>query len=542
MSWLDDWGTRRNRRILAAAGTALAVVPLAASLYAVDAHTRTQARAQVREIAEDTLAFAENAVSNGLMTLTALGMAGIERCDDRAVGLMLDAIYEQFAVKEIGITEPDGRITCSHIGKQIDVTVISRMEHDIYTGATLMLVEMGAADRLGLMLYREPPASGEPGLSVTVPSDALTTASAPRAVRETARGVLKTRDGKVAGHLASFGIPFDAPAAEDAAAVTIASTRYPIVIDLSVPMQTFRERNADLYGYAVLGGVVGGVVILGVTILILRRPRSLAARLRDAAASDAFIPHYQPVLDIRSGRLIGCEALMRWQKPDGSIVPPADFIDVAERSGLASEMTRSLMRHIRSDLDGVFGVRPHLKIGINLFDAHFDDPATVSDIRHLFGGSAIGFGQLMFELTERRPLRDTERARAIIGDLRALGCSVALDDAGTGYSGLAHLQELGIDTVKIDKMFVDVLNVNPESAPIVDSLINLGHDLGMQVIAEGVETQEQLDYLHRRGADAAQGFLFSPPLPRAAFLSLVEAVSPLPQPTVVGRLELRQAG
>ena len=268
---------------------------------------------------------------------------------------------------------------------------------------------------------------------------------------------------------------------------------------------------------------------LGVALLIylLRRPPNDIARMVEAETRGEFVPYYQPVIDIVTGRLVGCEVLVRWVKPDGTVVMPNAFIHLAESSGLAAAMTLSVMSSVRKDLNRAFGARPHLTIAINLFNAHFARLRTASDVERTFRGAAIAPSQLIFELTERLPLRSVARARVVIRQLQAMGARVALDDAGTGHSGLAHLQQLGVDIVKIDKFFVDSIGAGGTAAPIVDSLIRLGHDLGMEVVAEGVETFEQLDYLRGHGCDQAQGYLFSPPLQARAFLDLVEAMEPL---------------
>ena len=141
--------------------------------------------------------------------------------------------------------------------------------------------------------------------------------------------------------------------------------------------------------------------------------------------------------------------LIRWRKPDGSILPPGAFIGLAEATGLAIPMTRALMMNVVDEMEDLHEMRPDLKLGINLFDDHFENLDIVEDIKAIFGPSKISYNQLMFEVTERQPLNDIERARIVIRNMRSLGCKVALDDAGTGHGGLAYLQQLGLDVIKI---------------------------------------------------------------------------------------------
>jgi sensor c-di-GMP phosphodiesterase-like protein len=162
-----------------------------------------------------------------------------------------------------------------------------------------------------------------------------------------------------------------------------------------------------------------------------------------------------------------------------------------------------------------------------LFDDHFESLRIIRDIETIFGRSQIAYKQVTLEITERQPLANIDRARVVIRRLQELGARVALDDAGTGHGGLAYLQQLGIDVIKIDKLFIDTIDTNDSPSPILDSLIKLGQELGKELVAEGVEAMEQVDYLRSRGVTAAQGFLFAPPLPARAFLDLVAAMDPI---------------
>jgi EAL domain-containing protein (putative c-di-GMP-specific phosphodiesterase class I) len=153
---------------------------------------------------------------------------------------------------------------------------------------------------------------------------------------------------------------------------------------------------------------------------------------------------------------------------------------------------------------------------------HFNDLEILEDVKRIYKDSGIGFEQLCFEVTEQHPLKDLALSRTIIGRIQALGASVALDDVGTGHGGLAYLQKLGVDIIKIDKMFIDDIGSDHSAETIVDTLIELGSQLGLGIIAEGVERQDQADHLRDKGVRHAQGYLFSPPLPGPAFLNLIE--------------------
>jgi sensor c-di-GMP phosphodiesterase-like protein len=247
-----------------------------------------------------------------------------------------------------------------------------------------------------------------------------------------------------------------------------------------------------------------------------------------------FVPYYQPVVDLRSGAIVGAEVLMRWRKPDGSLVPPAAFIPLAESSGLILDMTRALMAAVRDEFGQVLGLRPRVKIGFNLTADHFSNEKIVADIREIFAGSPIRMSQIVLEVTERQPLEDLEMARRVIESLQELGCKVAIDDVGTGHGGLSYMLKLGVNYLKIDKMFVDAIGTERYSTTIIETLINLALSMRMEIFAEGVETFDQVRYLREHGIFLAQGYAFAPPLPGSLFRQLLEAAHPLGTGRAVG--------
>ncbi len=263
---------------------------------------------------------------------------------------------------------------------------------------------------------------------------------------------------------------------------------------------------------------------------LLRRPATVETAIERGLRRREFVPYYQPVFAVATGELVGCEVLIRWVKADGTVVSPGAFIQKAEESGLAVPMTLQLMEKLRDEMAPYYADRPKLKLAINLFADHFNDLSTVEDVRRIFHAGPIRYTQLVFEVTERYPLPNLNRARVAITGLQELGCRVALDDAGTGHGGLAYLQKLGMDQIKIDKLFIDTIGEQSAAAPIVDSLIELGRSMNMEIVAEGVETQAQYAYLRSRGVDCAQGFLFSKPLPGETYAKLIEAMVPLDGP------------
>ncbi len=307
------------------------------------------------------------------------------------------------------------------------------------------------------------------------------------------------------------------------------SARFGISALSEMPRSARDPLTANLWA---IGVAVDLLVMIGVVLVTWwwLRPRPGTHPLDDverALAAGEFVAYYQPIIDITAAKLLGAEVLVRWRKPDGSLISPAAFVPMLEQGGLIMEMTRQLMRRVRTEVGQALVHRPNLHVWFNLTAAHFADDEIVDDVRAIFEGSPIRFSQVVLELTERQPLRSVTATRRVIAALQGLGCSIALDDVGTGHSGLSAILRLGVDIIKIDKLFVDSIVSERHSATIIETLVDLARNMRMFVVAEGVETFEQVTDLRARGIRAAQGYVFSPPLPPASFLSLLEAMDPL---------------
>ncbi|SCX76988.1 putative bifunctional diguanylate cyclase/phosphodiesterase [Thiohalorhabdus denitrificans] len=223
--------------------------------------------------------------------------------------------------------------------------------------------------------------------------------------------------------------------------------------------------------------------------------------------------HFQPQMDLASGRTASAEALLRWGPAGTHPLPPQDVFGMAERAGVLHALTRRVLNASVREC-----ARWHLRgydlgIAVNLSADDLQETGMVEEIRNFLTAWDLPAHRLELEITENAMVADAERAKRILGDLRALGVRIAVDDYGTGYSALGYLKELPVDTLKIDKSFVMRLHQDPEDQAIVRSTIDLGHSLGLQVVAEGVEDGEALHLLRQWGCDRAQGFHLGAPLP-----------------------------
>ncbi len=309
---------------------------------------------------------------------------------------------------------------------------------------------------------------------------------------------------------------------------SLRSKQYPLVMTVSMPRSGVVANHDDLrrIGIVITGGIAL-VILLFALLLTKRQPPDPNAEMARAIRDDEFVPYYQPVVDLQSGRLLGAEVLVRWRAPDGTMIEPGAFVLLLESSGLVLEFTRKLMRRVRQELADAVGPRPYMSIAFNVAPRHFDDALILHDVATIFDGSGIRLSQIVLELTERHEVADLTNMRRTIAALQRVGCKVAIDDVGTGHSGLSYILKLGVDIIKMDKMFVEAIGSEGHSKAIIETLIDLAKNMRMEIIAEGVETFDQVTYLRERGIGAAQGYVFAPPLPAGTFLQLLEAMDPI---------------
>jgi diguanylate cyclase (GGDEF)-like protein len=239
--------------------------------------------------------------------------------------------------------------------------------------------------------------------------------------------------------------------------------------------------------------------------------RFLLRELESAIALQAFDVHYQPIVAAAGGGIVGAEALLRWAHPTRGMIEPSVFIPLAEQNGLMSQLGEIVLRRALAD-----GVRwPKIFVAVNLSPRQIRDRWLVDLVSAIMAETGIASSRVVLEVTEGILIQDPQETLARLEALRALGVSIALDDFGTGYSSMSYLQKFPFDRLKIDRAFVASLAASGNTAAIIHSIVTLGHALGMKVLAEGVETDEQRVLLRLAGCDEMQGFLFARPGPAA---------------------------
>ena len=268
------------------------------------------------------------------------------------------------------------------------------------------------------------------------------------------------------------------------------------------------------------------------------RRLSLAGALRSAIADGEIVLFFQPKAELTTGKIVGVEALARWQHPRLGLIGPSEFVPIAEQTGLIGPLTSHVLEQALRQVREWSEQGEELSVAVNLSARSFLDAQLAVEIPRLLERPGVDARLLELEITESMLMIDPARAKATLERLSAIGLSLSVDDFGTGYSSLANLKRLPVDGIKIDKSFVIDMPHDQSDAAIVRSTIDLAHNLGLRVVAEGVESHEAWRRLEELGCDLAQGFHVSRPIPAEAMTRLLAerraaaeaAASPSPQP------------
>jgi sensor c-di-GMP phosphodiesterase-like protein len=514
--------TRRNLFAIVV-GTVLAGGPFIAFNLWLDNLIERQGESEVTTAAKRAIALAETRVRDAVGALDSLALAGVISCDRQDMESMRRAAFSTIPVKEIAVVGPDGKTLCNHLGLPIGGRDVISSEPLVgASGYRLDIISLPGGERM-VRLLRDV-GSAHNSISALVPTALFLPQVSTRGGPFNGYARIVTAQGATIGEVGSR-------AADSASAnfsADIRSSKFGFDVEVLSPRARIEAEHADLKWFGLFAAGIIMMTVTGFVVLIPRRtPRNPMADIERALEAGEFIPYYQPVVDIRSGQLRGAEVLVRWRKPDGTLVLPGAFIPLMEQSDLIDDLTRRLMRKVCTEVGPALGRRPDLRISFNFAGKLFSEPSIVKDVRSIFVDSPIKFSQVVLEVTERDPIENFTETRQTIAALQGLGFRIAIDDVGTGHSGLSYMLKLGVDIIKIDKMFVDAIGTDRNSTTIVETLVDLARNMRMDVVAEGVENFEQVMHLRTLGVRAAQGYVFAPPLPGSSFLQLVEALDPL---------------
>jgi sensor c-di-GMP phosphodiesterase-like protein len=518
-----------SRTSLKVVAAVLGILIAGAPVVLFNGWLNKQGDAEVAITSAWALESSETRLGQAIAALQDLSARGVDSCRPSHVEAMRQAELLTGPIKQVMLLASNGEVMCTDPG-----AIVLRQEvltSTATTDSSILLDVIRLSNRgerfLRVRKSSRPDKSNleRPNLAALVPASLLLPLASTQDGRRLGYARIAMSDGTPVG---DSGVTPDAATQSAKFLHTLQSKQYPLVISVSMSRTGVVANYEDLrrIGMVMTGGIA--LIILLFALLFSKRdPTDPMAEMARAIRDDEFVPYYQPLVDLQTGQLLGAEVLVRWRRPDGNFVEPNAFVLLLESSGLVLEFTRKLMRLVRKDLADAVGRRPNMSIAFNVAPRHFDDALILHDVGTIFDGSTIRLSQIVLELTERHEVANFTDMRRTIAALQRVGCKIAIDDVGTGHSGLSYILKLGVDIIKIDKIFVEAIGSEGHSKPIIETLIDLAKNMRMEIIAEGVETFDQVTYLRERGIGAAQGYVFAPPLPAATFLQLLEAMDPV---------------
>jgi c-di-GMP phosphodiesterase len=504
--------------------TQIAMVAASLVAFATGGHFAAQAviegqqSRQLEELTEVALRRSEVALDFGAVALDELAKRGPLNCDPASLQAVRLQVYQRSAVKDIRLVNRDGSVICSAYSEtlEFDNGWVDRPEMLPSKDNHLLLFRVDQFSGFALGVLRD--IDARKSLVAILGINSYLFDIMPADLRAHSEVQLELNNGSEVGR---FALKRHAEFAQLVSFNNV-SSRYPLHATIRVERAALQRWNSEAYWPTMtialgLGAVFG--LLLTKTTARLEGP---IADIDRGLARREFKPFYQPTFDLRTGAILGCEVLARWIREDGSIIPPMSFIPLAESSGRIEPMTWQILETALRELYPRLREDRQFKLSFNVVPRHLVSDGFIETLRRVVAGTRVSARQVMLEITERNELPDLDRAAAVVKELRELGFRVAMDDVGVGHSGLSQMKGLGANTIKIDKFFVDTITEGGPAATIVETLARLARDLHMTVIAEGIETLEQVQALIGCGVEEGQGYLVSPPLPFGKFDELME--------------------
>ncbi len=496
-----------------------------AGVYALGQYIDRQARAEqisyVRNLADIILAQAEATLDDGMQAIKAVRDKQISSCTETDMRILGFLTFTHPSLYEIGLFNINGTMLCSNLGLDGQTLQENKVVSGEHEQVSFAMTSSRVPGANAMMINWKNPDGG--GVRVIISPKALYDGFLQNELHSFGHASVKLSNGSLISETGNLWRNEAPDTDKRIVAMERQSVRYPLKVSVEVLAAALPGNLFALRLFVYLGGLVFTLLVGMIISSITRRDTNLRSEINTAIRRKEFIPFYQPIINSKTGAIAGCEVLLRWQKSNGQLISPNLFIPYAEMNGQIIEITRNLMISVRDEMAEFQKDNSGFFYSVNLTADHFDSKDILDDVQEIFDRSVITPQDLIFEITERHPLHDMDTASMIIDGLQSLGSKVAIDDAGTGHGGLAYIQHLGVDKIKIDKMFVEAIDNNSPGAPIVDALITMSRELNISVIAEGVETASQLDYLCRHGAEFLQGFIFAKPMARDSFIQFYNA-------------------
>lgn len=496
-----------------ALGIVSTLLPVVLAIYLSWATARNEETVRLRGLAGQVIERTLLVFREATDTLTAIDAAGLTPCSPEHIAEMRRLAINAPSVEEIGYTE-NGVLRCTSWGvteivvrqtpfdfeTQNGIAVVASLSPAVSGGQPVMALRLDAYNAL---------------VSPTRIVDVLADQTLRVAVAHAGGTVIALRDQDSRGLVGALFQ--DGVGSRDPGLIVVTEQQGEWRVALATPTTMARAIFVRQLALFVPIGAVVGALAAGAVFWLSRKRLSPAGELALAVRRREFVVHYQPIINLRSGECIGAEALVRWKMPDGSFVSPDMFIPLAEETGLIRPITDQVVAGVISDLQFLLEKDRSIHVAINFAAVDIQTGRIPELLRNALAGTRIDPSQIWLEATERG-FMDIEPARETMSRARSLGHIVVIDDFGTGFSSLQYLSHLPLDALKIDKAFIDTIGKEAVTSSVTLYIIEMAKALDLFIVAEGVERQEQVDYLVEHGVEYAQGWLFSRPLPAEEFL------------------------
>ncbi|MEM6384385.1 MAG: EAL domain-containing protein [Pseudomonadota bacterium] len=479
---------------------------------AVSEHSNAR---QLEGLSQQLVRRAEKAIDFVVIANSEFLLAGFDGCTAPAIESLRRLVIETGTVADAHLISPG--MSCSSFG-ELSGTLPDASERLSWEQARNPRYRIGALmDDRSRAIGVSWGLGSDLELVTAISADAILFDILPNEIRTYGRVELTVGSTVVASFA---GDDAAAPDADETTGFEALGERYPVRAEISLGSEALSGWRTDvpaavLWGWAVLGFAVAGLAGLA----SVGRSNKELDELKTALRNGEIRPYFQPIVDVRTGRLLGCEALARWIKRDGTFVPPTRFIPLIEQHRLNTKLLEMIVSTAAGELGEMYDRYPTMYVSINVTPDELCEAGFSTFLQGLASGYGLQPRQICIEVTERQEIRYADQAAANVQSLRRHGFRIAIDDAGTGHNGLAAMQMLEASILKIDKFFVDHINDDDRSTAILDLFVSAAKRFGMITVAEGVETEEQASALINAGVDAAQGYLFARPMPAADLLS-----------------------
>jgi sensor c-di-GMP phosphodiesterase-like protein len=492
-------------------------VPIAASLYLAQRQSMQEASDQATTLASQVMQRTDAAGEQAMEAYGRLRDSIITgACNDAKRAQMRRVVMDYSYLQAIGYISHD-RIVCSAIGPSGDGVNLGPPSYISTLGMRVHVSAALSGSKRFLVMEKD-------GFAAAVHPESLLDVST--GIADLSLGVF-SRSAKLAwSHrgtldpkwMASLGAEPHVVFFDGKHLVAIqASDKFDLAAYVAIPLANLQTRLRSFLTILLPIGLVLGVMMAAAILFLARQRVSLPAVLRAALKRKEFVLHYQPIVELANGRMVGAEALLRWPANKQIGMHPALFIQAAEDCGLIRRFTEYVLAQVAIDGPRYFSQHPGAYISVNLSSTDLRSDEVIEWLRRLVATAGIAPYNIVVEVTEHSFVEPAS-ANRVIGKIRDMGIRVAIDDFGTGFSSLSHLTNLSADYLKIDKVFVDAIGTDSVTSEVVLHIIKMARSLNLILISEGVETQTQADFLRAQGVTFAQGWLFNKAQPLAELL------------------------